>query len=53
VDKGTGERNEPKAVENDSTVRLSVAGQVIQVPWEHLLDPSKWFSQGAQEPPQE
>ena len=30
------------------TVRLSVAGQVIQVPWEDLLDPSKWF---AAEPP--
>jgi hypothetical protein len=29
------------------TVRLSVAGQLIDVSWDDLLDVSKWFETGA------
>ncbi len=45
------DKREPsEVVSKTSTVRLSVAGQVIHVPWEDLLEPSKWFSS---EPPTE
>ena len=36
---------EPTEVNPKSgTVRLSVAGQLIDVSWEDLLEPSKWFT---------
>jgi len=38
----------PSGADKAGTVRLSVGGQVIAVPWEHLLDPGRWFSKQSQ-----
>ena len=45
VNKESDKRDARQSADKSSRVRLSVGGQVIQVSWDDLLDPSKWFAQ--------